>query len=235
MLIPGTKSQTLNLFQYHHFHPKIWEWLCSFYSGELRARDGKELALSPTKSLVDLELKPKSLALFILHLQCGRVWPSFHGSSPSQEQWAGPASTSDSMYWFSSLSSLQHSSLCFSSVLFPHSLLLHHLGYCVSFHDYPLEQKKKQLWKKENSLRSHFLKRNSNLFFPGELTTKKEAWVHLFAKLQVSVVLLLTDYVEATCKLEKWTFPCWVKLCLSPSIIIIDRFRLKRLWNALSF
>ena len=106
MLIPGTKSQTLNLFQYHHFHPKIWEWLCSFYSGELRARDGKELALSPTKSLVDLELKPKSLALFILHLQCGRVWPSFHGSSPSQEQWAGPASTSDSMYWFSSLSSL---------------------------------------------------------------------------------------------------------------------------------
>ena len=135
----------------------------------------------------------------------------------------------------SSLSSLQHSSLCFSSVLFPHSLLLHHLGYCVSFHDYPLEQKKKQLWKKENSLRSHFLKRNSNLFFPGELTTKKEAWVHLFAKLQVSVVLLLTDYVEATCKLEKWTFPCWVKLCLSPSIIIIDRFRLKWLWNALSF
>jgi len=44
------------------------------------------------------------------------------------------------------------------------------------------------------------------LFFPGELTKKKkeeEAWVHLFAKLQVSVVLLLTDYVEATCKLEK--------------------------------
>lgn len=35
----------------------------------------------------------------------------------------------------SSLSSLQHSSLCFSSVLLPHSLLLHHLGYCVSFHD----------------------------------------------------------------------------------------------------
>lgn len=45
---------------------------------------------------------------------------------------------------------------------------------------------------------------------------------------------LQIDTVEATRGLEKWTLPSWVKLSLSPSIIIMDRFRLKWLWNALS-